>query len=214
MKLDPETVFKIDISAYAKIQVELSENINPEIFVGLPSFDIKDGLRTKLYRPHHRKETLVTINWLDLETPDDLVRHVFSHFGKLKSGIQWCRIKEEEGDSQLAKLLNNIMTGDSQLWMDVEKPIPSYAVIDGRKVKIFHAGQRRTCARCQKNADHCPGNSNAKLCEENGGIRVKVELMWKDTLKEVDYKEWVGGEQTRKYFYPYWNPSFPVKILL
>ena len=119
---------------------------------------------------------------------------MFSHFGKVKSGIKWCKIKEEEGESPLAKLLNNIMTGDRQFWMAVEKPIPSYAVIDGRKVKIFHGGQRRTCARCQKNADHCLGHSNARLCEDNGGIKVSVEETWKNILKDVDYKEWVGGE--------------------
>ena len=195
MKLEPKVVLKIDTSGYAKIQVELTDSINLEDLVGLPSYDIKDGLRTKLYRPHHRKETLVTINWLDLETPDDLIMHVFNHFGKVKSGIQWCKIKEEEGDSHLAKLLNNIMSGDRQFWMDVNKPIPSYAIIDGRKVKIYHAGQRRTCARCQKTAEHCLGNSNARLCEENGGEKVKVEEIWKDILKEVDYKEWKGVEK-------------------
>ena len=194
MNLDPKKVVKIDTAAFAKIQVELTDDMNPEQFMNLPSFDIKEGLRTKLYRPHHRKDALVTINWLDLETPDELVLHVFSHFGKVKSGIKWCKIKEEEGESPLAKLLNNIMTGDRQFWMAVEKPIPSYAVIDGRKVKIFHGGQRRTCARCQKNADHCLGHSNTRLCEDNGGIKVSVEDTWKNILKDNVYKKWVGGE--------------------
>ena len=78
--------------------------------------------------------------------------------------------------------------------MEVEKPIPSYAIPDGRKVKIHHAGQRRTCARCQKMADDCPGQSNARLCDQNGGQKAKVDIVWKETLDKVGYTEWLGGK--------------------
>ena len=195
MAIDPKKVNKIDTAGYGKIGLELSEDLDPENFLNLPSFDIRDGLRTKFYRPHHRKDTLVTISWLDLETPDDLINHIFGHFGKVKSNVQWVKIKQEENESPVAKLLNNILSGERQIWMEIDKPIPSYASIDGRKVKIYHPGQRRTCARCQKTADHCPGKSNAKLCDESNGIKVNVEGVWKDILMGVGYKEWNGGEK-------------------
>ena len=52
------------------------------------------------------------------------------------------------------------------------------------------------CARCHKVAgnDQCPGNSNAKLCEDNGDVKVKVADVWKDILDSVNYMEWNGGE--------------------
>ena len=137
MMIQPSEVVKIDASAYGKIHVELKENVKPEKFVELPVFDIREGLRTKFYRPHHRQDTLVKISWLDLETPDDLIIHILSFFGKPKSGIQYCTMKEEEGDSDIAKLLNKIPNGERQVWMEIETPLPSYAVIDGRRVKIY-----------------------------------------------------------------------------
>ena len=194
MGIDPKKVLKIDTSGFGKILIELDKSVQVENFLNIPAFDIKDGVRTKFYRPHHRKDTLVTVSWMDLETPDELLLHVFSHFGKVKSRVQWCKIKEEENESQLAKLLNNILSGERQLWMEVEKPIPSYAILDGRKVKIHHAGQRRTCARCQRMADDCPGQSNARLCEQNGGQRTKVDGVWKETLASIGYSEWIGGD--------------------
>ena len=154
MAIDPKNIIKLDTSGFGKINLELSGNVNPESFINFPSFDIREGLRTKFYRPHHRKDTLITISWLDLETPDNLVTHVFSHFGTVKSNVQWTKIRQEEDESP-AKMLNNILSGQRQIWMGVNEPIPSYAIIDGRKVKIFHPGQRRRCARCQKTADHC-----------------------------------------------------------
>ena len=95
-------IVKIDTSAFRSIHVELTPNIEPEAFCDLPTFEIRDGLRTKFYRPHHRKDTLVTISWLDLETPDELITHVFSHFGGLKSNIQWVKIKQESNESEKA----------------------------------------------------------------------------------------------------------------
>ena len=195
MAIDPKFIIKIDTSGFAKIHVELTANIAPENMMNLPAFDIRDILRTKFYRLYHRKDTLVTINWLDIETPDSLVMHVFSHFGKVKSDVQWQKIKQEENESSLSKMLNNILSGERQIWMEVDKPIPSYGIIDGRKVKIYHPGQRRTCARCQKTADHCLGNSNARQCEENGGEKIKVEDVWRDILKNVGYSEWSGGKE-------------------
>ena len=193
MKMDPKTIIKVDTSAFRTIHVEFNQSILPESFADLPTFEIRDGLRTKFCRPHHRKETLVTISWLDLETPDDLITHVFSHFGTLKSNIQWCKIKQESQDSEEAKLLNNILSGERQLWIELDKPLPSYASIDQRKVKIFHHGQKRTCARCQMDGESCPGRANAKQCEENGGDKTNVEIAWKNILTSVGYTEWTGG---------------------
>ena len=141
MAIDQKKVKKIDTAGFGKIQLELAEDLNPESFINFPSFDIRDGLRTKFYRPHHRKDTLVYIS----------ISHVLGHFGKIKSSVKWAKIKQEENESQLAKMLNNILSGERQIWMEMDKPISSYAVIDGRKVKLYHPGQKRTCARCQEN---------------------------------------------------------------
>ena len=194
MKIPPNQVTKIDTSAYGKIHLELSPQLIPEKFMNLPAFDIRDGLRTKFYRPHHKKEVLVTFSWLDLETSDDFLCHILSFFGKIKSGVQYSKFREEPGESNEAKLLNNILSGERKVWMEVEKSIPSYAVVSGRRIKIFYNGQRRTCARCCKPRELCPGESNARVCEQNGGEKVKTEKMWKETLETVGYIPWAGEE--------------------
>jgi hypothetical protein len=81
----------------------------------------------------------VTISWLDLETLDELVHHVFSHFGTVKSSVKWCKIKEQEDESEEAKLINN-NSGERQVWIELEKPIPS-GVIDGKQIKISRESQ-------------------------------------------------------------------------
>ena len=197
MQIQSTQVSKIDTSAFGKIHVEMNENVKLEKFVELPAFEIREGLRTKFYRPHHRQDTLVKMSWLDLETPDELVMHILSFFGKPKSNIKYCTMKEEDGDSELAKLLNNIPNGERQIWMELNTSLPSYAVIDGRRVKIWHTGQKRTCARCNQEAVKCPGNANARECEENGGIKTNTNEMWMKLLQEVSYQEW-DGEETKQ----------------
>ena len=138
-----KTVRKCDTSGFGKILVEFTDNVNPEDLVTLPAFDIRDGLRIKYYKPHHRKETLISVSWMDIETPDELLLYVFSHFGNVKSNVKWMKIKEETGERDIAKLLNNIHNGERQF-------LPSYSMIDKRRIKIHHPGQKRTCARCHK----------------------------------------------------------------
>ena len=130
------------------------------MFSNLPSLEI-----TKFCRPHHRKDVLVTVSWLDMETPNELLYHLFSHFGKVNSSIADCVYKKNEKDSDLASLLDGVR----QFWMTVTTPLPSYGIIDGKRVKIFHVGQARTCACCHCTRDVCPGQANARQCEDNGG---------------------------------------------
>ena len=102
MKIQSTQISKIDSSAFGKIHIEMKQTVRLEKFTDLPVFDIREGLRTKFYRPHHREDTLVKISWLDLETPDELLLHILSFFGNPKSGVQYCTMKEEEGESELA----------------------------------------------------------------------------------------------------------------
>ena len=78
--------------------------------------------------------------------------------------------------------------------MEIETQIPSYGFIDGRRVKISYIGQQRTCARCCAKRDICPGQSNARVCEENGGLKANTEAMWKETLNTIKYQAWSGEE--------------------
>ena len=66
--------------------------------------------------------------------------------------------------------------------------------MDGRRVKIWHTGQKKTCARCNKTYDECGGKANARLCEENNGVKTKTEEMWKERLANVGYTDWDGLE--------------------
>ena len=62
MAIQPAQVLKIDASAFGKVHVEMKEGVKLEKFVELPVFEIREGLRTKFYRPHHRQDTLVKIS--------------------------------------------------------------------------------------------------------------------------------------------------------
>ena len=115
MMIQTGQIAKIDTSAFGKIHVEMKSNFKLDHFIDLPVFDIREGIRTKFYRPHHRQDTLLKISWLDLETPDELILHILPFFGKPKSGVQYCTMREEEGESELAKLLNKIPTGERQM---------------------------------------------------------------------------------------------------
>ena len=80
--------------------------------VPLTAFDIREGLQTMFYKPHHTKESLVTISWMDLEMPNKLLIYTFNHFGH----VRLMNIKEKKGETELEKLL-----GVRQVWMEITK---------------------------------------------------------------------------------------------
>ena len=77
----------------------------------------------------------MNVSWLDMETPNELLHHLFSHFGKVNSSISDCVYKKSESDSELASFLDGIPNGERQFWMNVSTPLPSYGIIDGKRVK-------------------------------------------------------------------------------
>ena len=143
---------------------------------------------------------MVTVSWADPETPDGLIHHVFSHFGKIKTnhnnplGIINGTYNTADDDGDWVKKLNNIGNGERKFWMIVKEPLPSYAILDGKRVTVRHQGQRWTCARCHSDRGSCPGEADARKCEDNGGEKVDLRLAWQARLEKVGYTQWDGGE--------------------
>ena len=57
----------------------------------------------------------------------------------------------------------------------------TFHLIDGC---VFYRGNRKTCGRCHKLADDCPGEAIAKNCAAGGGKQVflldHMEKLWND----------------------------------
>ena len=176
LKLSQADVEGIDTSSrFGAVCVTLREGVNPQQYCRPQSIEIKPGIRTKFCKPRHGLEFMVTVSWADPETPDGLINHVFSHFGKIKTshnnqlGIIHGTYKTAEEEGSWAQKLNNIDNGERKFWMTVKEPLPSYAILDGKRVMVRHQGQRWTCARCHGDRDSCPGGADAKKCEDSGG---------------------------------------------
>ena len=201
LKVAESDIDGIDTSSrFGAVCVTLREGVNPQQFCKPQSIEIRSGLRTKFCKPRHGLEVMVTVSWADPETPDGLVNHVFSHFGKIKTspnnqlGIIHGTFKTAEEEGTWAKKLNNISNGERKFWMVVEKPLPSYAILDGKRVMVRHQGQRWTCARCHGDRESCPGEADAKKCEDKGGAKVDLRQAWLAQLEKVGYTQWEGGE--------------------
>ena len=64
-------------------------------------------------------------------------------------------------------------------------PMGTYHMIDGERVKVFYRGNKKTCARCHRFGEHCPGGGSAQDCEEAGGPKVSLASHMKELLGET-----------------------------
>ena len=60
----------------------------------------------------------------------------------------------------------------------------TFHIIDGSKVRVFYRGNRKTCGRCHKLANECPGEAIARNCSAGCGARVflsdHMKALWND----------------------------------
>ena len=96
MKIDSKSIVKIDTSAFKSIHIELTANIEPEAFSDLPTFEIRDGLRTKFNRPHHHKDTLLTMNQL-VRSWDPWWAHISCFLPLWNFEVKYSMVKDKTG---------------------------------------------------------------------------------------------------------------------
>ena len=55
-----------------------------------------------------------------------------------------------------------LYNGDRRYLVDFStgRNMGSYHLIDGVKIRVSYSGQRRTCGRCHKTSDECPGKGH------------------------------------------------------
>ena len=87
------------------------------------------------------------------------------------------RVKENE-KNEYVKLLVGVKKGDRKIRMRVYKNIPSYIIVDGKRVKVTYEGQQKTCVRCNELYKNCPGKGIPEKCEELEGDKVELIKYW------------------------------------
>ena len=128
---------------------------------------VNNSVRTGHIKPMDRREVPVTIRGLNLNTPDGTVIEYLNKHGKV---VNERPIYETEVDFTRGRNLG------------------SFHIIDGAKVQVTYAGQRRTCGRCQKTSRDCPGGGLARQCETNNGKRVKLIDHMRAHWKEIGFE--------------------------
>ena len=66
------------------------------------------------------------------------------------------------------------------LKMKIFKPIPSFIMAGGIRIKVVYEGQTRTCPRCSAAWASCPGGGNPETCQKNKGEKSDLKALFED----------------------------------
>ena len=86
--------------------------------------------------------------------------------------------------------LKGLKNGTRKYKVDFSRGINlgTYHILDGARIEARYPGQRRTCGRCQKtSATGCLGNGIGRLCQENGGIKVRLADFMVEHWKSIGF---------------------------
>ena len=165
------------------ISVWMVAGVSLERFCKDVNIKVATGIMTGMIRPAGKKDVAVTVAGLDFNTPDNFVVDYLNKFGTVLSNV-YIYSKYESGP------FKGKYNGERKYQVDFSKStrqMGTYHLIDGCKVRIFYRGNKKTCGRCQKTANDCPGNAISRNCAIGGGVRVFLSDHMKNLWQEIGF---------------------------
>ena len=144
---------------------------------------VTPGVMTGMIRPAGKTDVTVSVEGLDFNTPDNFVVDYMNKFGNVLSTAS-IYSKYESGP------LKGKYNGQRKYQVDFSKgsrQMGTYHLIDGCKVRVFYRGNKKTCGRCHKQANECPGNAIARNCSIGGGSHVFLSDHMKKLWGEIGF---------------------------
>ena len=173
----------IDDSEFRTLKFYLKPNVDVSKLNLNEAFEVKDGVRTKPVSLDKR-DTWVNIYWTSVETDDRDIVKSLSYFGIVTSSIEHMVYKSKSDEDPLAKYLDGVKKGDRRVKMQIHKNIPSYIIIDQKRVKVTYEGQVKTCRRCHRFVNECKGDGDVLICEQAGTKKVELNTIWDEFIDE------------------------------
>ena len=189
LEVPPGKLVSYDDSNFQRLDIEVYDDVSGGLFNTTSAITIKPGLRVKpRIHINEPQATYVRCYWTSVRCPDEKFVEALEPFGTVME-ISHMKFKAKPYASALEKKLNNVKKGDRIIKMHIKKKIPSYGIIDDKKVKFIYDGQTRTCPRCHEPHSNCPGYGNPGECERMKGPKIAVEEAWENAKhkEEVAY---------------------------
>ena len=89
-------------------------------------------------------------------------------------------------------LMSGEKTAERKIRMKIQTNIPSFIIVLGNKLKIDYPGQPKTCPRCQKYWNTCPGQGKVEKCKKAGGEEEDIKTSFKQLVSRIKKKEKVS----------------------
>ena len=172
----------IDDSMFKKIVVYLKPGVDNNDYLTTSTYLVRPGLKVE---PTRAMDGLVAVRifWTAFDLDNGEIKNALSFFGDVVGEIEYMNFGK--GNTSVSDKLRNVKTGNRVVKMKIKKNIPSYILIGGKKAKVIYNGQLKTCARCHKVAEHCPGESDASKCDNEGGDRRDIMLTYDQIIEEA-----------------------------
>ena len=165
------------------ISVWMAPGVSLDRFCKDMSIRVNEGVMTGMIRPAGKKDVTVTIIGLDFNTPDMFVFDYLSKFGTvLEKTVIYSKYPEGPCKGKF--------NGERKFQVDFSKAnvqMGTFHIIDGCKVRVYYRGNTKTCGRCHKGANQCPGSGYARDCEAGHGQRVFLSEHMKTLWNEVGF---------------------------
>ena len=183
MKLPPASVKSFEASNFERLTVELQGEIDVEKYKFSSALKIREGLSVMPMK-ELKRTTRIKVCWVSLDVPDEEIVDTLSIFGKVSGNPEkLCyEVSEEERTDEDLYNLSKLMSGERAVEIEIERKIPSYVKIAGKRARIWHPAQDYTCGYCYKSHRVCSGKADRAECKRMGGEERTFDVFWEEVL--------------------------------
>ena len=80
-------------------------------------------------------------------------------------------------------------TPERKLLLKINHNVPSFILVKGTKLRVHYAGQPKTCGRCHKYWNSCPGGGKMDKCKKAKGEEKPLKVAFKQLTNRIKKKE-------------------------
>ena len=86
-------------------------------------------------------------------------------------------------------MMDGVITPERNLLLKIHHNIPSFIIVKGTKLRVYYPGQPKTCGRCHRYWNTCPGGGKVDKCKKAKGEEKPLKTAFKQLVARIKKKE-------------------------
>ena len=181
-------MISFDHTYHKKLILELKADVKAADLNITQALEVRPGIKTRPVQ-NPSTERLIKIDYASIKMDNADIDEVMAIFGEVVRKTENVIFRAKEGDCKWEKMMDGVITPERNLLLKIHHNIPSFIIVKGTKLRVYYPGQPKTCGRCHRYWNTCPGGGKVDKCKKAKGEEKPLKTAFKQLVARIKKKE-------------------------